>query len=318
MVAASVLALPLSAFAQSAPPAFTISASPQYPVPYGTVSIVPASNLLDLSSGTFVVSVNGAEIYRGNAQPVAVTLGAGGSVTNVTGTFITGSTNYSQQLTIIPQDVALVVEPIASVPPLYLGKPLEPLEGSSRIVAVANMRTKDGTALDPTTLSYAWTIDGTAITSSSGIGKASIIAASPLQYRASTVSVVVTSPDGTLVGGDSVALNPQEASVRLYANNPLMGIRFDRALAGAIALTGTEESLYAATYSLPTSSGNPLLQWFLNGTSAQSGALITLRPTGQGAGTANVSLTATAGATTASANLSLSFGSNSGTNLFGL
>ena len=142
---------------------------------------------------------------------------------------------------------------------------------------MANFRTTGGTALDPSTLSYKWTVDDTQIANSSGIGKNVVIVASPLQYRARTVSVAIASRDGSLVGGDSLSLSPQEPSVRIYENDPLLGIRFDRALVNTFTITGAESTLYGAPFSVPTTYGAPFLQWFVNSIAAQTGSSITLR-----------------------------------------
>ncbi|HQT82805.1 MAG TPA: hypothetical protein PLW99_01505 [Candidatus Paceibacterota bacterium] len=324
VVAALTLLVPGAALAQSLgglgdSSSFTMSVSPQYPAPYGTATLSFLSNSLSLSNATLTVSVGGKNIYQGSIQPVAVTLGRAGSVTNITATITSGGTSYSQSLSLQPEDVALVAEPIASVPPLYPGKPSVPLEGSVRVVAVANLRDAKGAALNPSALSYSWTVDTTQIANSSGIGRNAIMVASPMQYRARTVSVVVTSQDGTLVGGDSLTLSPVNPAVLIYANDPLLGILFDHALSNSYAINGAESTLYAAPFSFPTTSGAPALQWFLNGSSAQTGTVITLRPTGSGQGSASLSLTASAGQyTTATANLSLSFGATAGTNIFGL
>ena len=133
----------------------------------------------------------------------------------MTATISSGGASYNQILSIQPEDVALIAEPISSAPPLYPGKPLVPLEGDVRVVAVANLKNASGVSLDPATLSYAWTVDDTQIANSSGIGKESLIVASPLQYRVRTVSVAVMSQDGVLVGGASFSLSPEEPSVRI-------------------------------------------------------------------------------------------------------
>ena len=139
------------------------------------------------------------------------------------------------------------------LPPLYPGKSLVPLEGSTRIVAVANLRDENGNPIDPSALSYAWTVDDTAIADSSGIGKDAIMVDSPLEYRSSEVSVAVQSQDGTLVGGDSLSLTPSEPTVRVYDNDPLLGILFDHALSGNYSINTAEDTLYAAPFSMPTS-----------------------------------------------------------------
>jgi len=133
------------------------------------------------------------------------------------------------------------------------------------------------------------------------------------------VSVTVSNQDGSLVGGGSLSLSPMEPSVRIYENDPLLGIRYDHALSDRFSIISAESTLFAAPFSLPTTIGTPFIQWFLNGSVAQTGSSITLRPTGSGQGSASLSLTASAGGnTTATADLSLTFGAATGSNLFGL
>ncbi len=320
------LLLPLAASAQSLgtlgsvgdTSPFTLSATPQYPAPYSTATLSFLSSSLDLTNATLTVSVGGKNIYKGAVHPVAVTLGKAGSVTSVAVTVSAGGANYSQSLSLQPQDVALIAEPISSTPPLYPGKPLVPLEGDVRVVAMANLKNAGGKSFDPGVLSYAWTVDGTQIANSSGIGKEVVIVASPMQYRVRDVSVVIMSQDGSQIGGASLSLSSLEPSVRIYENDPLLGIRFDHALSNNYAIAGAESTLYAAPFSLPTTNGAPLLRWFLNGAVAQTGSSITLRPTGSGQGSASLSLVAGGSYTTATANLSLIFGATKGSNLFGL
>ena len=180
--------------------AFTFSVSPQYPSPYGQATVSFLSSSIDLANATLAVSVGGKQIYQGSVRPVFITLGKAGGVTGVTATISSVGVNYSQMISIQPQDVTIIAEPTSSAPPLYPGKPLVPLEGGVRIVAMANLKNAGGASLDPGTLSYAWTVDGTRIANSSGIGKKSIMVASPLQYRARDVSVACMSANGGLFG----------------------------------------------------------------------------------------------------------------------
>jgi hypothetical protein len=318
--------LPIAVFAQSfgnisgdSGASFSVSVDPQYPQPRSFATISLLSSSLDLNNATIDVSAGGKDIYQGSVRPVDVPLGDTGTVTNVLVNVTSAGAKYSQTISIQPQDVAIVAEPISSAPVLYPGKPLVPLEGDTRVVAVANLKDTKGKILDPMTLSYAWTVDDTQIANSSGIGKQAIIVASPLEYRARNVSVIIMSQDGSLVGGASLSLTAQDPSVRMYENDPLLGILFDRALSDNYSITGSEDTLYAAPFSLSTSSGMPLLQWFLNGDVAQTGNSITLRPTGSGQGNASLSIVASAGGSTkATENLSLSFGTSASTGLFGL
>lgn len=316
------LLLPLTASAQAFgnADAFSVSVNPQYPAPNSQATLSVVSSTLDLNNATMVVSAGGKEIYRGNAQPVSIPLGAAGRVIVVTVTILSGGASYSQTLSIQPQDVALVVEPVSSTPPLYQGKSLVPLEGDVRVVAMANLRDLKGKTLSPNSLSYAWTVDGAQIARASGIGKDTVMVASPLQYRSRSVSVAISSQSGNMVGGASVSLTPNEPSVRIYENDPLLGIRYERALSGSYEIKDAEDTLYAAPFSFPATGGLPIVEWFLNGSSAQTGTGITLRPSGSGDGSASLSLVASSGESTrATADLSLLFGStSSGFSLFGL
>ena len=313
----AALAQSLGSVAEGTP--FTVSVRPQYPTPYGQATISLLSNSLDLANAVLTVSLSGKEIYKGAVQPVAIPLGKAGSVANVKVAVSSGGVPYSQSVFIQPQDVVLIAEPISSAPPLYLGKPLVPIAGSVRVVAMANLRDARGKTIDPATLSYAWTVDTTQLANFSGIGKQALMVASPLQYRARSVSVAVTSQNGSLGGGASLSLTSKDPSVRIYQNDPLLGIRFDRAISESYAIAGAEATLYAAPFSFPTTSGAPLLQWFLNGAPAQTGNAVTLRSAGSGEGSASLSLVASAGnSTTATASLSLSFGAAKNFNLFGL
>lgn len=298
---------------------FTVSVRPQYPAPYGKATLSLLSGSIDLANATMAVSVDGKKVHEGAVRPVSIPLGRAGNVTSASVTVSSGGAVYNQTVSIQPQDVVLVIEPASSVPPLYQGKPPVPLEGKVRIVAMANLANASGASLDPSTLAYTWTVGDVRMANSSGIGKSAIVVASPLQYRASDVSVAVTSRDGGLVGGAELSFTAVEPFVRIYENDPLIGIRYGRALSGTYGIKVTESTLYAAPFGLSTASGAPLLKWFLDGTEAQTGNSITLRPSGKGEGRASLSFVASAGTyVRASANLSLSFGGAAGSAFFGL
>lgn len=299
---------------------FTVSISPQYPRPFSRVVLTPTSGALSLAGATMTVLVGGKQTYQGPSQAITVSLGAAGTLTPVKVTMTVGGKTYSKTLSLQPQDVVVIAEPISSAPALYPGKPLTPVDGDVRVVAVANMKTSVGKSLPSASLVYSWTVDNTKINASSGIGRNTIVVASPLQYRNREVSVSVQSQDGALVGGASLSLAPAEPVVRIYRNDPLLGILYDHALSNSYRIEGSESSLVGVPYSFSTSDGAPLLQWFLNGSAAQTGATLTLRPTGAGTGTASLSLTASAHETvTAHTSLSISFGAASqGSSFFGL
>ena len=299
---------------------FTVSVSPQYPEPQSQATLSVLSSSIDLANAIMVVSVAGKEIYQGSVRPTDIQLGKTGSITNAKVTISSAGANYSKTVSIQPQDVSIIAEPISSAPILYLGKPLIPIGGNVRIIAVANVRDAGGKTVDPSALSYLWTVDGVQIANASGIGKEVIIAAAPLEYRSRSVSVDISSQDKSLVGGASFSFTAKEPLVRIYENDPLFGILFDKALSSSYEISGAEDTLFAAPFSFPLTNGAPTLEWFLNGTTAQTGNSITLRPTGSGQGSASLSLVASSGELTkVTESLSLLFGAKtSGLGLFGL
>jgi hypothetical protein len=263
------------------------------------------------------VTVNGKKIYSGNVTKVALPLGGAGVVHDIEVDISSHGETIYKTISVQPQDVALVAEPLSSAPPLYPGRPLIPLEGSTRFVALANLRTASGTPVDPSTASYRWTINGAYRANSSGVGRTSLLLSSPLKYRSSTVSVVVTGPEGDLVGGDSFTFSAQEPSLRTYEQNALLGVRFGKALSRDYAIEGAEATLFAGAFSFSTQS--PLmLEWFVDGASVQSGSSITLRPSGSGKGRSSLSLVgSTKDSAKTSLGMSLSF-ENKSSNFFGL
>jgi len=314
----SVFLLPISACAQTVPITFSLTTTPAYPQPGSTVTLVANSDTIDLVTSTMTVTVNGTTVYEGNVSGVPITLAQTGS-TVIKAILSTDLGDYTQTLVISPQSVALIAEPLSSVPPLYPGKALIPAEGRVRFVAVASFYNTKGTLMDPAKLSYTWKIDGKTFSGLSGIGKSSIVADSPLEYRSRTVDVTVKSQEGSLSGGDTFTFSSDKPTVRIYKNDPLLGILFDHALSSNQKITGAEFALYAAPFSFSTTNGSASVNWFLNTAAAQSGNTITLRPTGNGQGTASVSCTVRKGDfAVASQSLSVEFGSTDKSNFFGL
>lgn len=320
-IAASVaIIVPVCAFAQSAvQPTFSLNADPQYPAPHSTVTITPRSTSLDLADATLTASVDGKQVYSGNVRSFPITVGAAGVATTLHVVLTSGGKRYTQTAVFHPQDLALVEEPLATTPPLYPGKPDVPPDGKVRLVALAGFANASGKRIDSAALSYDWTIDGTRDVADSGIGKDAVVISSPSPYRSHTVSVLVQSQDGSYSGSASVDIQPGTPQLLVYRDDPLLGILFDHAISGSYDISGSEVSLYGAPYSFTNGNGAPSLKWFVDGALSQVGSSITLRPTGNGKGSANLTLSASDGATTQAAKtLSLTFGSQTSPNLFGL
>jgi hypothetical protein len=214
--------------------------------------------------------------------------------------------------------VSLVEEPISTTHPFYDGAPQVAVRGRVRLIALSDLRpSAGGTPISPQHLVYTWKIGDQIIEASSGLGKSVLTIAAPDQYRSAGVSVTVESQDGTLSGSASANVAPVDPTILFYENRPLLGPLFDTALEGNVTLSGDEGSYRAVPYSF---AGTPNFAWTVNGTPSVTDQVITLRPTGTGAGSAVVSATAGMPDTYLSVTqqMTINFGQGGRTSVFGL
>jgi len=295
----------------------TISIDPDYPRPYQIVTVTPQSSLIDLAASTVTISANGTVVQKGTGgESASVAVGGPGTVTTITVTAVNNGQTYTKSLSIRPADVALVVEPTSTTHPFYEGGALIGSEGKLRIVAIPDLRTSSGAQISPANLVYTWKNGDQVLEGSSGIGKSILTATAPIRYRDTTITVTVSSQDSSVVGQASVLISPQDPLLRIYENDPLLGPRYDTALSNSITLTDSEATYRAVPYFFTSA---PSLTWQVNGTPSQTGQDITVRPSGNGKGTAQLGVSASSGSLGQSANsaLSVTFGQSS-SGIFGL
>lgn len=284
---AAGVALPLHAQYSTTEDPITVSMYPSYPRPYQTVTITPRSTLLDLTASTVTISVNGTVVQRGTGtQEAAVQVGGPGEVTAITIAVATpdGKTTRST-LSVRPADVALVTEPTSSVHPFYTGLPLVAPQARVRLVAIPDLRSSPKTALDPAKLVYTWKLDDQVLQSASGIGRSVLVAIAPVRHRDAEITLTVTSPDNALVAQAFATVAPVEPIVRIYADDPLKGTDFNRALSGPYTLLSTEATFRAVPYFFATT---PTFEWRVNNVAQGAQRTVTVRSTGTGAGSASL------------------------------
>ncbi len=294
----------------------SITIDPDYPRPYQIVTVTPNSDLIDLSASTVTWSVNGTVVQKGSgSESASIAVGGPGTVTNIVLTVVNNGQTYTEKTSIRPADVALILEPISTTHPFYEGAALVGSEGRLRLIAVPDLRTSAGTPIPASSLVYTWKNDDQVLQSSSGIGKSVLSAAASVRYRNSVITVIVSSQDSSIVGSASVAIAPTDPIVQIYENDPLLGPRYENALPSSISMTGSEETYRAVPYYF---SSIPSLSWSVNGTASQTGKDITVRPTGNGKGTALLGVDAESSSPVQSgaAQLSVTFGAVA-KNIFG-
>ncbi len=284
-------ALPVSAQGLPGSEPLSVTLTPSYPRPHGTIEISPRSTLLDLSSSKVEVLVNGSVIYTGSGtQSVLTRAGGLGTKTTISVRVTEPSGRvYSVENVVRPAEVSLILEPVSSTHPFYQGGGLVASEGRVRLVAIADLRTDANTRLPASSLVYTWRLGNRLLTDESGIGRSTLVAQAPVRYRNADITVTVTSPDSSLVGEASTLVSAVDPLTRIYRSDPLLGPNFDVALPSRYTMSETEATFRAVSYffAIP-----PTLAWTVNGSAGGSDKEITVRATGNGAGTAQLVLEA--------------------------
>jgi hypothetical protein len=103
------------------------------------------------------------------------------------------------------------------------------------------------------------------------------------------VSVTVSTADKSRTAEQTVSIVPTSPLVRIYRNDPLLGILYDAALSRDETLDGTEETFRAVPYYFGSA---PALSWTVNGAASGTDEDVTVRVTGSGAGSANLAISA--------------------------
>jgi hypothetical protein len=319
LVAILVLTIP-AGFVNAQMPAteqLSITLTPEFPQPYGTVTISPRSSLIDLNRSTVTITVNGKEIEKGSgALNVLTTVGGAGERTVVLVTADVNGQVFRKEITIWPAEVALVVEPVSTTHPFYLGAGLVASEGLVRLLAVPDLRTTPGNPIPAKDLVYTWRVNGSILTTSSGIGKSTLTATAPVRHRNADVSVLVSTQNQAVVAEQVITIIPVDPIVRIYRTDPLLGPLFERVLKSPFQLVSDEDGFRAVPYYFAQA---PSLTWSVNGAATETDDDVTVRATG-GGGVAQLEVYAREETTAQSARsaLTVRFGSNSILDFFGL
>lgn len=321
LLVVALLILPVGVSAQGIPQQERVSVilSPEYPRPYDVVNVTPRSTLIDLGASKVTISVNGTVVEEDSGtRTVQIRMGGPGSVSvlrvSVAGPY--GETAV-KEITLRPADVALVLEPMTTAHPFYEGGKLVAPEGRVRVVAIPDFRGANGAMISPQNLVYTWKNGEQVLQQHSGIGRSVLDATAPTRYRDARITVTVSTQDRTYVASGAVTVAASEPIVRAYRMNPLLGILFERAISGTVAMDGDEDTFHAVPYFYAS---EPAVEWAVNGTGGKYQRDLTVRITEAGEGTARIGVAAYGSGVQESAEhaFNLSYRSSSAGGIFGL
>lgn len=233
-------------------PLFTMSLdiSPRTPAPNDVVTARVRSFSTSLDDKTVVWTVNGEEVGRGMGKTTQeITMGAAGTTNVIRVSVILSSNNIkTETLTVRPGLVYLSWEARSATPVWYVGGAL-PSPGSEVLVrARPELRFGSG-ILDPTTLTYTWSLDGRPLRSLSGVGKNLFtFTTGNLPNRLHRISVVVSSPSGQSRGEGEINIPIINPEVLFYEVDPLVGPITQRTLQNTSIIRNNEPQLLAAPF----------------------------------------------------------------------
>lgn len=268
---AVVLFFALPAYAQFSIPgadgAVSISMTPAFPGPHTAVELTLQSALYDVSQGTVTWTVDGKIVAQGIGETTAhLVTGALGAASNVQVQVSTADGDASTAVSIVPTSVDLLWESNSYTPPFYKGRAL-PSSGSTVTVVAVPHLIRGGISVPADQLTYTWKKDGAVIAAVSGRGKSSATFDSPLLYGTDSLSVLVSTGDGSLAASGIVRIPDSSPQLLLYEDNPLFGVLYHSAL-GSARIPETEMSFIAVPLFSPVRVSNDAqlaYDWQVNG-----------------------------------------------------
>lgn len=249
--------------------------SPKTPAPGEQVKISVESFSTDLDKANFNWTQDGSTIQKGKGiKSIFITAPNNGNSTTIRVSIEKeGGGTISETFTIAPAEVDIIWEARTYTPPYYKGKSLFTSEADVRLIAMPNF-IRSGSLVDPSTLDYKWSINGSVIESLSGYGKRVVELKGNLIQREVVIKVEVTANNSNLKAVGTTKLDDVQPEVILYENNPLLGVVFEKAVNGKFVLDRPEIELQAIPYFFSTpqkENGFTNYSWRINGNLVEEG-----------------------------------------------
>lgn len=278
----------IAAFIPTLSSPLEIAVSPSAPAPGSSATVSARSYAGNAAATTYVWRVDGDIVDQGLGRgAITVALGEVGSATVVTVSASEGSIDRGEaSVTIRPADVDIVWEASSSVPPFSGILPLP--NGGSEVIFVALPRVVGADGIgSPGSLTYVWRVGGVEAPALSGRGQSVFRATPPRLGNPFTVSVEVSTADGSAHAVRTRTVNPVEPEILVYEVAPLLGVRFERTIAGSFAF-GDEATFRAFPLYMSEGDRSATTLWSVDDRAADATSddprQITLRKSGSGSG----------------------------------
>lgn len=250
----------------------TVLSDPEIPPPLQNITLTLSSYATDINSAFVIWKVGGKTQLSGTGEKkFQVTTGENGSTTVVDITIRPVSGEVIQkQFVIRPADIDILWEGADSyVPPFYKGRALPTSEGLIRVVAIPQV--KDGSLqTDVSNFVFKWKRDDKVIQSGSGYGKNSLLLRQSYLNKKEVLDVSATGIGTGIITQKKFEVPIFKPKILFYEKDPLLGIRYNRALDQSFEVASGEKTIVAEPYFFgPVDALSPELEytWTINGQS---------------------------------------------------
>ena len=220
-----------------------ISLQPEYPQPGQLVQATVSSSSENVRAATVVWLLDNEIVQQEEGVPsYTFTAGdIGSSQTLGVLVKLPSGQVLAKTINIQPAQVTLLWEANTYTPPFYEGRALYSSGSSIRAEAIPNFIDENGEVYDADSLIYTWSKNGTVLGDVSGVRAKSIITSGPKFFGNYILGVEVATPDGTQIARSAARVETQEPMVKLYVNDPLIGVEYHKAINSNLGLSGSSQ-----------------------------------------------------------------------------
>lgn len=228
---------------------FFIKFSPENPGPNQNVTVNAGSYSFDINRANITWTVNGVRKLNGiGKKDFAFKTGGIGSKTILSVNIVSDSgMPFEKTITFSPADVDILWEAETYVPFLYKGKAL-PVSSSLIKITAMPYFLSNGKEIPPSQLVYNWKINQKVNLDISGYGKQSFTFVSSKIFQTDTITLTVSDYNKTIVVEKNIQIELGAPKTIFYKENPLEGIKYNKALKNETKLLKNEITLVAEPY----------------------------------------------------------------------
>lgn len=240
-----------------------ITSDPTFAQPNTPIILTIESSALDLNRSTISWYIDGV-LQKDTGKTLVVIAGPTGSSKTVRVVVVAPDGRVGdKQITLAPQSITLIWQANTYTPPFYKGRTLFGNGADLAIQAIPGTN-----SYNANNLIYTWRKNGTIIADTGGLGANRVVIKNQGEVRPVVVSVEVESSDRMYRAETFVEITPTFPAVRIYENDPLLGIRFEKALSARDTLPRNETGIEVFPYFFSTTNrflSDLSTTWKING-----------------------------------------------------